>query len=131
MAAVRATKTLIWAALLLVLAAFYYVYELEGTKKRQEATRQQELLLRFAADDVTELTIQRPTETITAVKREGHWQLTVPLSTPGDAQKYHALVRSLAELRYQRLVEERPETLEPFGLATPSVELYIHVGAQK
>ena len=125
-----ATKTLIWAALLLVLAAFYYIYELEGTKKRQEATRQQELLLRFAVDDVTELTIQRPTETITAVKREGHWQLTVPVSAPGDAQKYNALVRSLAELRYQRLVEERPDTLEPFGLTTPSVELYVHVSAQ-
>ena len=64
------------------------------------------------------------------MKREGHWQLTVPVSAPGDAQKYQALVRALAELRYQRLVEERPETLEPFGLATPAVELYVHVGAQ-
>jgi hypothetical protein len=37
----------------------------------------------------------------------------------------------LTELRYQRLVEERPETLEPFGLATPSVALYVHVVAEK
>jgi hypothetical protein len=130
MAAVSATKTLVWAAVLLVLAAFYYFYEIAGEKKRQEATRQQELLLHFAADEVTEVTIQRPTETITAVKREGHWQLTAPFSTPGDGQKYRELIRHLATLRYQRLVEERPETLAPFGLETPTVTLHVRVDAQ-
>jgi hypothetical protein len=130
MAAVSAKKTLVWAAVLLALAAFYYLYKIEGDKQRQEATRQQELLLHFAADDVTEVTVQRPTETITAVKREGRWQLTVPFSTPGDGPKYQALVRHLATLRYQRLVEERPESLAPFGLEAPSVALHIRVDAQ-
>ena len=80
-------KTLLWTLLLLALAAFYYLYEIEGEKKRQEATRQQELLFHFAADAVTALTVKRADETITAVKRAGRWQLTAPLSTPGDGEK--------------------------------------------
>jgi hypothetical protein len=130
MATVSPKKTLLWTLLLLALAAFYYFYEIEGEKKRQEATRQQELLFHFAADAVTTLTVKRADETITAVKRAGHWQLTAPLSTPGDGQKYHELIRTLAELRYQRLIEEHPETLAPFGLTTPSVEIHVHVSGQ-
>jgi hypothetical protein len=110
---------------LLVLAAFYYVYEIQGGKRRQEATRQQELLVRLVADDVTGLTVQRATETITAVKHDGRWQLTAPLSAPGDERKYQELVRRLAELRRLRVVEEQPAALEPFGLTTPSLEIRV------
>jgi hypothetical protein len=130
MAAVSAKKTGVWAVVLLALAAFYYFYEIEAGKKRQEATRQQELLFDFQADEVTEVTVKRATETITAVKREGYWQLTAPLSAPGDGAKYREIVRHLAELRYQRLIEERPETLDAFGLTTPSVEIHVRVGEQ-
>jgi hypothetical protein len=130
MATVSSKKTLLWTLLLLALAAFYYLYEIEGEKKRQEATRQQELLFHFAANDVTALTVKRADETITAVQQAERWQLTAPLSAPGDGQKYHELVRTLAELRYQRLIEEHPDTLAPFGLTTPSVEIHIQVGEQ-
>jgi hypothetical protein len=130
MAAVSVKKTGIWAVVLLALAAFYYFYEIEAGRKRQEATRQHELLFDFKADDVTEVTVQRATETITAVKREGSWHLTAPLSAPGEESKYREIVRHLADLRYQRLIEERPETLEPFGLASPSVEIHVRIGEQ-
>lgn len=124
------TKTLVWAVALLALAAFYYVYEIQGGKRRQEATRQQELLVRIAADDVTSLTVQRAAETITAVKRDGRWQLTAPFSAPGDERKYHELVRRLAELRRLRVVEEQPAALEPFGLTTPGLEIRVSLKDQ-
>jgi Domain of unknown function (DUF4340) len=127
---VSGTKTLVWAGVLLALAAFYYVYEIQGGKRRQEATRQQELLVHFAADDVTGLTLQRATDTITAVKRDGRWQLTAPLSAPGDARKYGELVQRLTEIRRLRLVEEQPATLEPFGLTSPGLEIQISLKEQ-
>jgi hypothetical protein len=127
---VSGTKTVVWAVVLLALAAFYYVYEIQGGKRRQEAARQQELLMHFAADNVTGLTLQRATDTITAVKRDGRWQLTAPLSAPGDERKYGELVRHLTELRRLRLVEEQPTTLEPFGLTPPSLEIQVNLQEQ-
>jgi hypothetical protein len=37
-------KTLAWAVVLLVLAAFYYTYEIQGGQKRQEEASKRELL---------------------------------------------------------------------------------------
>lgn len=117
------TKTLIWAVVLLVLAAFYYFYEVQGGRRRQEAARQRELLVHVSVDDVSGFTIKRDADTIAAQKRQEDWYLTEPLRVPGDKQTYRELVRYLAELRHLRLVHSNPPALEPFGLATPSLEI--------
>ena len=59
-------KTLIWAVTLLVLAAFYYQYEIQGGQKWQEAASKREVLFQFAADDVTGFTVKREQETVRA-----------------------------------------------------------------
>lgn len=118
-------KTLIWAVLLVALGAFYYFYEVEGGAKREEAAKQRELLVSIVPDDVEGLTLQRAQETVRAVKREGHWHLTEPLAVAGDAQKYREIVRSLADLRQTRVVEEQPQSLEPFGLTTPRLDIQV------
>jgi len=122
---VSGRKTLIWAFVLLVLAAFYYLYEIQGGQKRQEEASKRELLFHFAADDVTGFTVKREQETVRAEKRDGHWYLTEPLAVRGDDQKYHELTRYVAELHYTRVVEEQPQSLEPYGLATPRLEIQV------
>lgn len=116
-------KTLIWAVALLALATFYYVYEIRGGQRRQETAYQESLLVSVRPDEVTGLTLERASETITAVKRQEHWQLTAPLAVPGDTRKLDDMVRYVAELQSLRKVAERPEKLEPFGLADPTVVL--------
>src|SRR5262249_4297176 len=129
-ATVSGKKTLIWAVVLLVLAAFYYVYEMQGGQKRQEDASKRELLFQFAADDVVGFTIKREQDIIRAEKRDGHWYLTEPLAVRGDDQKYGELARYVADLRYTRVVEEHPSTLEPFGLATPRLEIQVTLKGQ-
>jgi len=118
-------KTLVWAIVLLALAAFYYLYEIQGGQKRQEVASKRELVFQFAADDITGFTIKRDQETVRAEKRDGHWYLTEPLAVRGDDQKYRELTRHVAELRHSRVVEEQPSTLEPFGLTTPRLEIQV------
>lgn len=118
-------KTLIWAVVLVALAAFYYLYEIRGGQQRQEAATKRERLFQFAANDVTGLTIKREQEPVRAEKRDGHWYLTEPLAVRGDDQKYRELTRHLAELRHTRVVEEHPATLEPFGLTAPRLEVEV------
>jgi Domain of unknown function (DUF4340) len=127
---VSGKKTLIWAVVLLALAAFYYVYEMQGGQKRQEAASKRELLFQFAADDVVGLTIKHEQDTIRAEKRDGHWYLTEPLEVRGDDQKYSELARYVADLHYTRVIEERPAALEPFGLTTPRLEVQVMLKGQ-
>ncbi|MGE3537142.1 MAG: DUF4340 domain-containing protein [Candidatus Tectimicrobiota bacterium] len=123
-------KTLIWAVLLLALGAFYYFYEVEGGKQRQEAANKRERLFQFAADDVTALTIKREQETLSAEQRDGHWYLTAPLAVRGDDQKYGELARFIADLRYTRVVEEQAASVEPFGLTNPRLDVQIRLKNQ-
>ncbi len=124
------TKTFIWAVILLVLSTFYYLYDIRGERTRQEAVKHRELLLQFAGDDVTSLTIQREHETVRAEKRDGHWYLTEPLQARGDDQKYRELTHYIADLRHTRVVEEQPPSLEPYGLATPRLEIQLTLQGQ-
>lgn len=113
------TKTLIWAVVLVVLATLYYFYDIRGGQRRHEAARQDALLVQVQPEEVTGLSLERASETITAVKRQGRWQLTAPLSAPGDPRKLDTMVRSLAELQVLRTVTEQPDALASFGLADP------------
>ena len=118
-------KTLGWAVVLLALAAFYYLYEMQGGQRRQEAASKRTLLFQFAADDVTGFTVKREQETVHAEKRDGHWYLTQPLAVRGDDQKYGELTRYVADLHQTRVVDEQPQSLEPYGLATPHLEIQV------
>lgn len=118
-------KTLIWAVVLLALAAFYYLYEIQGGQKRQEEASKRALLFHFAADDVTGFTVKREQETVRAEKRDGHWYLTEPLAVRGDDQKYRELTRYVADLHHTRVIEEQPQSLEPYGLTRPRLEIQV------
>ena len=118
-------KTLVWAVVLLALAAFYYIYEMQGGQKRQEAASKRTLLFQFAADDVTGFTVKREQDTVHAEKRDGHWYLTQPLAVRGDDQKYSELTRYVADLHQTRVVDEQPQSLEPYGLAAPRLEIQV------
>lgn len=120
-----ATKTLMWAVILLALAAFYYFYDIQAGRRWQEAIQQRERLAHFQADEVTGCTITRQGESIRAEKRQGHWYLTEPVRVAADDQKYHELIHYVAELRHVRRIEEQPATLEPFGLSAPGLEIHV------
>ena len=108
-------KTLVWAVILLALAAFYYTYEIQGGQKRQEAASKRELLFHFAVDEVTGFTVKREPETVRAEKRDGHWYLTEPLTVRGDDQKYNELTRYVADLHHTRVVRNSLSHLNPMA----------------
>jgi hypothetical protein len=122
---VSGKKTLAWAVVLLALAAFYYIYEMQGGQQRQEAASKRTLLFQFAADTVTGFTVKREQDTVHAEKRDGHWYLTQPLAVRGDDQKYSELTRYVADLHQTRVVDEQPQSLEPYGLAAPRLEIQV------
>jgi len=106
------------------------MYEIQGGQKRQEEASKRALLFHFAADDGTGFTVKREQETVRAEKRDGHWYLTEPLAVRGDDQKYRELSRYVADLHYTRVVEEQSQSLEPYGLVPPRLEIQVTIKDQ-
>ena len=117
-------KTLIWALILLVLATFYYGYDM-GNPPR-DASSSRPVLLPVNRQHVTEFTLLRTGGSIRAERRHQTWYLVEPVHARGDDRRWRELVRYVTELRPMRLIETHASSLAPFGLATPSLEVQLH-----
>ncbi len=53
----------------------------------------------------------------------GGWTLTAPQNLRADNEAASAMAASLSNLTWDRLVEEKPTDLAPFGLITPSLDI--------
>ena len=52
---------------------------------------------------------------------EGGWRLVDPVDAPADEAAVAALRSSLADMAIERVVDETPESLEPYALASPRI----------
>jgi hypothetical protein len=55
----------------------------------------------------------------------GKWQITDPKPLPADQDSVNSLVSTLSSLNSDRLIEEKPADLSPYGLSTPGIEVII------
>jgi hypothetical protein len=72
-------------------------------------------LKKLGADPVT---LQRATG--------DHWRITAPTAYGADDSTVNSMVTSLASLTADKLVDEKPKSLEEYGLTIPAIEIAIH-----
>jgi hypothetical protein len=117
--------TLIWALILIVLAAFVYLYEIKGGRQRQVAEEEAKKLLPVKTETIDELTLRRPDETIVCRRTGDGWQITEPLNTAGDDAAIDRILQTLARAETSRTVSDSAADLAPFGLDPPQVSVEI------
>ena len=114
----------ILAALVAALGIYLYVYELP--KAEEEAAGR--TLIEAEAEDVTALRLTFPDRTI-ALERDGDtWRLTEPVTGPADATQVRTLVSALTGAKISKTLEDLPDDLGDFGLATPDPVVRVTVG---
>jgi len=118
--------TLIWALVLIVLAAFVYLYEIRGGRQRQEAAEEAGKLLPVTTGEVLELTLRRPDETVVCSRTGNGWQITEPLNTAGDRTAIERILQTLDQAEKHRTVTDSATDLSPFGLDPPRVTMEIN-----
>lgn len=118
-------NTLVMTLILLVLAGFVYVYEIRGRGEREEATRQEGLLLHFDIEQVERLEITTEQGTVVAAKNDGEWALVEPLATAADGEAIDALIDALHSVTQERQVVENAADLSPFGLDSPAATVML------
>ena len=77
-----------------------------------------------ASDKIVSLRIVSSAgETSSLVKEKDAWQMTAPFTSRADEGEVSGITTNLASLEIQRVVEEQPKDLEPYGLAEPRMQL--------
>jgi len=110
-------------ALLLVLGAYVYYFEIQGEKKKEEAKEKEQKLFPIESKDVTGITLHSPEGEIVLVKVKDAWKLTRPLEAKADQSTADSLASDLASARIERTLEEMNPVWKTYGLDPPSLKL--------
>jgi len=117
----RLISTLALVAVLAGLGAYIYFVDsgepASGTEVKAKA-------FSVVADDIEELRIAIADGDTSTLKRvERGWELTDPVQAEADSSELENMASVLSSLEVQRVVDEAPVDLAPFGLATPHLEV--------
>ena len=101
-----------------------YIYFVEQHRDPASTPEPNEQLFTFDADDVTELEVQADDGSATELRQsDGVWRVVAPIETGADDVSATSLAATLSTLEINRVVEEGPVDLEPFGLDAPEIEI--------
>lgn len=115
-------STLVLLAVAVGLGA--YIYFVERHRDPASAPEPNEDLFTFDADDVTELEVRAEDGATTALRQDGGvWSIVAPVESAADDVAATSLAATLSSLEINRVLEEGPVDLEPFGLDAPALEI--------
>src|SRR5262245_30075375 len=111
------------AVILLLLVAFYYVYEIRLGPEREKRESRKGQMFSADAGNVTEVEVKRGPE-ILKFQREGEgWRMLAPIQTRGDRGAIDELVTSVPTAKIDREIAAAPASLAEFGLDAPKAEV--------
>jgi Domain of unknown function (DUF4340) len=112
------------ALILLVLGAYLLIVEIPHEKKAREAEQNADRLFKFESADVDTVELRYPNAEIELRKaKDGNWSLAKPLQTEADQREVQSLISTIADIRYNRVVEEQAGNLDEFGLTHPNADI--------
>lgn len=103
--------------LIVALGLGAYIYFVES-ERDPTGTETKDQLFAIEPADVTEIEI-RAAETAVVRRTGDAWALVAPVAAPADAAALDSIVSSLAAVEIDRVLEETPGDLAPFGLDAP------------
>jgi len=119
----RWQTTAVLAAILIVLGAFYYVYEVRLGPEREKTEGRKGRVFTAEPADVTEVEIKRPDSTVKLKRETDGWQIVAPVNARGDRGAVDETVSSIVTARMDREIEADPKSLGDYGLDRPAAEV--------
>jgi hypothetical protein len=111
------------AVLLVALGAFYYLYEVRWAPDREKVESRKGRVFTAELQDVTQVTLKRPAESV-ELKREGDaWQMVAPVRARGDRGPVEEVITNVLTAKIDREIVAAPASLAEFGLDKPAAEL--------
>jgi hypothetical protein len=100
-----------------------YIYFVES-ERDPAGTVARERVFDLEAADITDVTIQSADAPPTTVRKaEDRWTLSAPVAAPADSAAIDSITSSLATMEIDRVIEEPPGDLAPFGLDASAIQV--------
>jgi hypothetical protein len=101
-------------------------HKAEEAKKPAASSTDSPKIISIPEDQFKEIKLAKKDADPTIVSKTGDkWSLTFPKALPADQDAVTSMITSLASLNADRVVEEKPADLGPFGLTTPKEQVII------
>jgi len=123
----RWQTTAVLAAILIVLGAFYYVYEIRLGPDREKVESRKGRVFTLEPADVTELELKRADSTVKLKRESDGWQIQAPVNARGDRGAVDETVTSVVTARMDREIEADPKALGDYGLDKPAAEITLRL----
>jgi hypothetical protein len=101
-------------------------HKADEAKKPATSSTDTTKVLTIPEDQFKEIKIAKKDAEPTIISKTGDkWSLTMPKALPADQDAVTQMVTSLASLNADRVVDQKPADLSPFGLVTPKEQVII------
>ena len=120
-------RGLIFAAVLLAALSglLYWSNHHKPTESVQATTDQPPKILTLNENDISRVDLKKKdgSELDLSKDNQGKWQITAPQTLAADQSAVSGMLSSLSSLTSERLVDEKPDNLNQFGLNSPTLEV--------
>jgi hypothetical protein len=120
-------KIAILSALLFLLAAFYYFYEVRHEATQKDKAEALKKVLDLDGDNLERISLKNPKGTVVLEKKGKDWFLAEPIRTQADSWVVEQIVDTLADSNWEREVTPFAKDFADFGLAEPEFEVALSV----
>ena len=122
----RYWPTILMALVLAGLGLYLYSVEFPAKESEEHEAMLKKKVLSLDEQAFTSFTFKTDREELAFEhSKDKGWTLTAPLKTDADQRAVQDLIRAIATGSVQRVVEENPNTLIPFGLEKPVATIAI------
>jgi len=119
----RTRTALIYLTVFLVLAGYFYYFEVVGRRARTEQQEAARHLFQVDTAQITALQLDKGEDKPIYLIKNGHWQIVEPIRSRGDEFTVESLLTTVESLKMEREVEAAAQDLQPYGLDQPMLHL--------
>ncbi|MGH8104055.1 MAG: DUF4340 domain-containing protein [bacterium] len=127
---VKFNRLAVAAALLAILGAYVYYFEIRGGKEKEEKEQIEKSLFTFKKEEVTQATVEKGNGTqFTLIRNGGDWAFTGPRIMDATDSEVNYMVERLTAAQWSERVDSAD--LKTFGLENPRVKIILKNSAGK
>ncbi len=111
------------AVILILLGAFYYVYEIRLAPEREKAEARKGRVFAAEPGDVTAVEVKRGAEVLKFQREGDTWRMLSPVATRADRGAVEELITSVVTAKADREIAGSPASLTEYGLDAPQADV--------
>ncbi len=108
--------------ILIVVVAFFYLYEIRGKREKQRIEKAERVLYEFQGQNIIGFTISFQGEIVEIVKEEDLWKIVTPFHYPADSQIIEIFINSLNRTTILEFIEG-VDNLSQYHLEPPLIKV--------